>query len=187
MIIVLLDIPSTYSRTRRPDKNHSSCLEMCHSLALSWDAQDLSAVEVKQEPLETLDGQWVLEWMGEISLAPRGASSHLSPAHDCNVYNGTLVLGHSCSASHKLTEYYKISKRTTQCFVCQHHFVLSSKDQSLLGDLRKKRYSKFCFHSKDNWNDWLITMKKNYRVVILGNNIFQAEIYKITKIINNNN
>lgn len=113
MIIVLPDIPSTYSRTRRPDKNHSSCLVMCHSLAFSWDVQDLSAVEVMQEPSETLQGHWVLEWMGEKWLAPRGASSHLSLARDCNVYSGTLVQGHSCSAFHKLTECYKTSERTT--------------------------------------------------------------------------
>ena len=109
-IIVLLDILSTYSRTHHPDKSHSSCLEMCHCLVLSWDGQDLSAVEVKQEPLETLDGRWVLEWMGEISLAPHVVLSDLSPARDCNVCNGTLGLGHSYSASHKLTEYYKTSE-----------------------------------------------------------------------------
>ena len=104
MTIVLLDILLTYSRTRRPDKNHSSCLEMWHSLAISWDVQDLSAVEVMQEPLETLHEQWVLEWGEAVILAPRGVSSHLSLAHGCNVYSGTLVLGHSCIASHKLTE-----------------------------------------------------------------------------------
>jgi len=92
---------------------------MYHSLVLSWDAQDLSAVEVKQEPLGTLDGQWVLEWTGEISLVPRGASLHLSPARDCNVYNGTLGLGHSCSASHKLTEYYKMSE--TNKYTAKEH------------------------------------------------------------------
>ena len=110
-IIVLLDIPLTYSRTRRPDKNRSSCLEMWHSLALSWDVQDLSAVEGRQEPLETRHGHWVLGWMGEILLAPQhGVLPQLSPAHDCNVYNGTLVQGHSCTASHKLAECYKMSK-----------------------------------------------------------------------------
>ena len=88
-IIVLLDILLTYSHTRRPDKSRNSCLEMFHSLALSWGVRDLSAVEGRQEALETPHGHWVLVWMGEISLAPRGVSSQLSPAHDCNVCNGT--------------------------------------------------------------------------------------------------
>lgn len=107
-IIVLLDILLTYSRTRHPDRNHNSCLEMRNSLALSLDVQDLSAVEGRQEPLGTLHGHWALEWMGEILQAPRGVSSQLSPAHDCNVYNGTLVQDHSCTASHKLTECFRM-------------------------------------------------------------------------------